>query len=73
MLKLKKKHLKNTAVYAFRYFILTGLSFLILYPIFVTFVISVMQTSDFQNSAVRYISLNPTLENYKAVSGKLGY
>lgn len=73
MLKLKKKYLKNTAVYALRYFILTGLSFLILYPIFVTFVISVMQTSDFQNSAVRYISLNPTFENYKAVSILLQY
>ena len=61
---MKIKQLKNVPSALFRYFILIGLSFLILYPIFVTVMISLMQTSDFTNSAVRYLSLSPTLENY---------
>ena len=47
---MKIKQLKNVPSALFRYFILIGLSFLILYPIFVTVMISLMQTSDFTNS-----------------------
>ena len=70
---MKIKQLKNVPSALFRYFILIGLSFLILYPIFVTVMISLMQTSDFTNSAVRYLSLSPTLENYKTVAIFLQY
>lgn len=70
---MKIKQLKNLPSALFRYFILIGLSFLILYPIFVTVMISLMQTSDFTNSAVRYLSLSPTLENYKTAAIFLQY
>ena len=70
---LKIKVLKKIPANLFRYFILTGLSFLILYPLFVTVLISLMQTSDFSNSAVRYLSLSPTLENYKTAAIFLQY
>lgn len=70
---MKIKQLKNVPSTLFRYFILIGLSFLILYPIFVTVMISLMQTSDFTNSAVRYLSLSPTLENYKTAAIFLQY
>lgn len=70
---MKIKQLKNVPSALFRYFILIGLSFLILYPIFVTVMISLMQTSDFTNSAVRYLSLSPTLENYKTAAIFLQY
>ena len=70
---MKIKQLKNVPSALFRYFILIGLRFLILYPIFVTVMISLMQTSDFTNSAVRYLSLSPTLENYKTAAIFLQY
>lgn len=70
---MKIKQLKNVPSALFRYFILIGLSFLILYPIFVTVMISLMQTADFTNSAVRYLSLSPTLENYKTAAIFLQY
>ena len=70
---MKIKQLKNVPSALFRYFILIGLSFLILYPIFVTVMISLMQTSDFTNSAVRYLSISPTLENYKTAAIFLQY
>lgn len=70
---MKIKQLKNVPSALFRYFTLIGLSFLILYPIFVTVMISLMQTSDFTNSAVRYLSLSPTLENYKTAAIFLQY
>lgn len=70
---MKIKQLKNVPSALFRYFILIGLSFLILYPIFVTVMISLMQTSDFTNSAVRYLSLSPSLENYKTAAIFLQY
>lgn len=70
---MKIKQLKNVPSALFRYFILIGLSFLILYPIFVTVMISLMQTSDFTNSAVRYLSLSPTIENYKTAAIFLQY
>lgn len=70
---MKIKQLKNVPSALFRYFILIGPSFLILYPIFVTVMISLMQTSDFTNSAVRYLSLSPTLENYKTAAIFLQY
>ena len=70
---MKIKQLKNVPSASFRYVILIGLSFFIHYPIFVTVMISLMQTSDFTNSAVRYLSLSPTLENYKTAAIFLQY
>lgn len=70
---MKIRKIKNVPSMLFRYFILLGLSFLILYPIFVTVMISLMQTSDFSNSAVRYFSLEPTLQNYKTAAIFLEY
>ena len=49
----------------FRYLILIGLSFLILYPVAITLLISFMKSSDIYDMSVRFISKNPTFENYK--------
>lgn len=49
----------------FRYLILIGLSFLILYPLFITLLISFMQSGDVLDTSVRFISKNPTFDNYK--------
>lgn len=49
----------------FRYLVLTGLSFLIIYPLVITFLISFMQSTDIYDTAVRFIPKNPTLQNYE--------
>jgi len=70
---MKSKKIGRAAVMLFRYFILIGISFLILYPLLVTVLISLMQTSDFLNSAVRYLPVSPTLGNYKTAAIFLEY
>lgn len=70
---IKAKTLRSAGVNLFRYFILTGLAFLILYPLFVTVMISLMQTSDFSNSAVRYIPTSLEFENYETAAIFLQY
>lgn len=59
------KRTRIFAVNAFRYLILGGLSFLILYPLIITILISVMRSSDAYDASVRFFSTDPTLENYK--------
>ena len=68
-----KKWIKRAGVSVLRYFILTGLSFLILYPLVVTLMISIMSPSDFTNSSVRYLSLSPTLDFYENAAIFLEY
>ena len=69
----KMKSARSVGATVLRYFILTGLAFLILYPLFVTFMISLMNTSDFSNSAVRYIPISPDFENYETAAIFLQY
>ena len=67
---------KNSAKFllsAFRYLILIGLSFLIIYPLVITVLISFMQSSDIYDSAVRFIPKSPTLQNYIDASVFLNY
>lgn len=60
-----KKAVKSLSVGTFRYVILGGLSFLILYPLIITLLISFMNTSDIYDTAVRFISQKPSFENYR--------
>lgn len=55
---------KKVSVRVFQYLILAGLSFIIIYPLVVSLLISVMDKSDLYNSATRFIAQSPTLKNY---------
>ena len=57
----------------FRYLILVGLSFIIIYPLIITLLISFMQSSDIYDTAVRFIPKSPTLQNYVDASIFLDY
>lgn len=63
-LETKRKAL-NLVGNSFRYLILVGLSFLIIYPLVITALISFMQSSDIYDTAVRFIPKSPTFGNYK--------
>lgn len=68
-----KKRVVGITGNTFRYLILTGLSFLIIYPLAITLLISFMQSSDIYDTAVRFIPKNPTLKNYEDVLIFLDY
>lgn len=59
-----KKRFGGITVGALRYLILIGLSFIILYPIIITVLISFMHSSDIYDKAVRFIPKNPNFSNY---------
>ena len=52
---------------------LVGLSFMILYPVFVKFSASLKSTADMMDSTVVFIPKNPTLQNYKIVLNSVNY
>ena len=56
-----------------RFVLLVGLSFMILYPVFVKFSASLKSTSDMMDSTVVFIPKNPTLQNYKIVLNSVNY
>lgn len=62
--KSSKMHLKEKTTDFFRYIILTGLCFMILYPLFVSVIISIMNRYDILDTTVRFFPKNPTLLNY---------
>lgn len=64
---------KKVSVRAFQYLILIGLSFIIIYPIIVSLLISFMDKSDIYNSSIRFISQNPSLKNYMYSISFLNY
>ncbi len=71
--KMNIKFKPQILVKGFRYLILIGLSFLILYPLLVTLLISVMNSTDFYDSSVRFITKDLTLDNYKNVLTLIDY
>ena len=56
-----------------RFVLLVGLSFMILYPVFVKFSASLKSTADMMDSTVVFIPKNPTLQNYKIVLNSVNY
>ncbi len=56
-----------------RLVLITGISFLILYPLIVKFSLSIMQERDLYDNTVRYVPKNFTLENYKLVWEHMRY
>ena len=56
-----------------RLVLLVGLSFMILYPVFVKFSASLKSTADMMDSTVVFIPKNPTLQNYKIVLNSVNY
>jgi len=68
-----KRSLIRVPIQLFRYIILTGLAFIILYPFFVKVVISVMSVYDLSDATVRYIPKYFTWDNYAVAIEELGY
>ncbi len=56
-----------------RFVLLVGLSFMILYPMFVKFSASLKSTADMMDATVVFIPRNPTLQNYKIVLNSVNY
>lgn len=56
-----------------RFVLLVGLSFMILYPVFVKFSASLKSTADMMDATVVFIPRNPTLQNYKLVLNSVNY
>lgn len=56
-----------------RFVLLVGLSFMILYPVFVKFSASLKSTADMMDSTVVFIPKNLTLQNYKIVLNSVNY
>ncbi len=56
-----------------RFVLLVGLSFMILYPVFVKFSASLKSTADMMDSTVVFIPKNPALQNYKIVLNSVNY
>lgn len=65
--------LTNVVWFLFRFVILLGVSFVILYPFFSKIAGSFMSQEDFIDVTVRLIPKNPTLDTYKAIFNELGY
>ena len=58
---------KKVVWYLFRFVLLLGISYVILFPFFSKIASSFMSTDDFVDVTVRLIPKNPTLETYKAI------
>ena len=76
--RLKAKFLSgyflgNVVWFLFRFIILLGVSFVIIYPFITKIAGSFMSQDDFIDVTVRLISKNPTLDTYKAIFNELGY
>ena len=65
LLKTRKFKFTEIAGMIFKYLILTGLAFVILYPFLLKLEISLMHTDDLTNATVRFVPEHFTLENYK--------
>lgn len=70
--RLKAKYLntytlKKVLLYIFRFLLLLGVSYIILYPFFSKIASSIMSPSDFVDTTVRLIPKSPTLDTYKAI------
>lgn len=59
--------LKKVVWYLFRFLLLLGISYVILFPFFTKISSSFMSPEDFVDVTVRLIPRNPTLDTYKAV------
>ena len=82
ILRSVKKHWKPRALrhklYTFiwklmRFVLLVGLSFMILYPVFVKFSASLKSTADMMDATVVFIPKHPTFQNYKIVLNSVNY
>lgn len=72
LMRLRYKYLtlyfaKQAAWALFRFVLLVGISYVIIYPYVSKIASSVMNRDDFTNTMVHLISMNPTLDTYKAI------
>lgn len=56
-----------------RFVLLVGLSFMILYPVFVKFTASLKSTADMMDATVVFVPKQPTFQNYKLLLGAVKY
>ncbi len=64
---LSLNFLVTTVVKIFRFVLMVGVSFVILYPFFAKIAASVMSQDDFVNVTVKLISRSPTLDQFKYI------
>ncbi len=71
--RLRSAHAGRIAVTVFRYIILTGLVFVILYPFLIKLGIAFMDVSDLNDSTVRFIPKNFTFDNFINAAKTMDY
>lgn len=69
----QKKEITSYIYRMIRFLLISGLCFIILYPLFERIAISFMSYVDLVDPSVRWIPRNPTLENYRRVYVGLDY
>ena len=67
------KKSKNLPIVLFRWIIIIGISYVILYPIFVKIAVAFMSESDMYDMTVKWIPNNITIENFKKVFEYVDY
>lgn len=65
--------LQNVVWYAFRFVLLLGISFVILFPFFSKIVGSLMSPEDIVDATVQYLPKNPNFDQYVAIFTENGY
>lgn len=70
---LSWRFLKKAIWVLFRYVLLIGISYIILFPFFSKIAGSFMSMEDFSDVTVRYIPRHPTLDTYRAIISENGY
>lgn len=73
MKKLTKNHIKEISILIFKYILLTGLAFIILYPIIIKFSAAFMSVEDTRDVTVRFIPKTFTLKNFVLVAQNIDY
>jgi multiple sugar transport system permease protein len=72
-IKLSKYHARQGMASLFRYIVLTGLAFVILYPFLIKLSLAVMDIRDLSDATVRFVPKTFTLENIKGAIRFLDY
>lgn len=73
MKRLSKSKAQNFAILIFKYIILTGLAFVILYPMIIKLSLAFMNFEDIRDATVRFIPKNFTLRNFILAAKNMGY
>jgi len=73
MKRISKSKAQNVAILIFKYLILTGLAFVILYPMIIKTSLAFMDFEDIRDATVRFIPKNFTFKNFILAANNMGY